>query len=257
MKTIILAGGLGSRMQELTDIIPKPMINIGERPILWHIMKIYATYGYNEFCIALGYKGNVIKDYFLNYRMHNNPVSVELKNNNVTVHREEIEDWTVHLIDSGQETQTGGRIKKLREFIGNKRFMMTYGDGVSDINIKELVAFHKAQGKLATVTAVQPPSRFGNIEIDDNIVRVFSEKAKSHESWVSGGFFVLEPEVFDYIDDDSVPFERAPLERLANEKQLAAYSHSGSWHCMDTQRDINYLNEAWKGGRASWKIWDS
>ena len=257
MKTVILAGGLGTRLQEETTFKPKPMVEIGGRPILWHIMNIYATYGYKQFNIALGYKGEVIKNYFLNYYYLRNSFSIGLKNGHVDVHdASDREDWIVHLTDTGLETQTGGRIKRLGPWISNETFMLTYGDGVANIDIEDLVAFHRAHGKLATVTAVRPPARFGGLSLDGDWVTRFAEKPQIGEGWINGGFFVLEPEVLDYIEGDAIAWEREPLERLAEEGQLAAYRHDEFWQCMDTQRDVRLLEGLWAEGRAPWKVWE-
>ncbi len=255
MKVVILAGGFGTRLSEETEIRPKPMVEIGRQPILWHIMKNYAAYGYKEFIIALGYKAEIIKDYFLKYYYLRNIFSIRLSNGNVDVHEGEREDWLVHLIDTGFETQTGGRIKRLASWIGNETFMMTYGDGVANINIQDLVAFHRRHGKLATVTAVRPPARFGGLSFEGNLVAKFVEKPQIGEGWINGGFFVLEPKVIDYIEGDETPWEREPLERLAEDGQLVAYCHDGFWQCMDTLRDVRLLNSLWESGKAPWKVW--
>jgi len=255
MKVVILAGGLGTRLKEETVVKPKPMVEIGGHPILWHIMKIYATQGFNEFIIALGYKSEFIKDFFLNYRYHRQSISVQLKNGNVVVHDGGIEDWTIHLIDTGENTQTGGRMKRLSPFIGNKPFMLTYGDGVGNINLNKLISFHKKHGKLATLTAVRPPSRFGGLDLKGDLIEKFSEKPQTGEGWINGGFFVLEPQVLEYIEGDEIPWERQPLELLAMDKQLAAYRHEEFWQCMDTLRDVQLLDTLWSTGKAPWKQW--
>jgi len=256
MKVVILAGGLGTRLQEETEVRPKPMVEVGGRPILWHIMKIYAAHGYKEFVIALGYKGDSIKNYFLNYYYLRNSFSIRLENGCVDVHDGDREDWTVHLIDTGLETQTGGRIKRLAPWIGNETFMLTYGDGVASINITDLVAFHRKHRKLATVTAVRPPARFGGIKFDNNNqVAEFLEKPQIGEGWINGGFFVLEPHVLDYIYGNEMIFEREPLERLAKDGQLIAYRHDDFWQCMDTLRDVRLLQSLWESGKAPWKVW--
>lgn len=255
MKVIILAGGLGARLQEETAVKPKPMVEIGGCPILWHIMNIYATPGYKEFIVALGYKGEFIKSYFLNYYYLRNNFSIDLGTGQVNVHDGYREDWVVHLIDTGLETQTGGRLKRLSPWIGNETFMMTYGDGVADINIRELVAFHKQHGKLATITAVRPPARFGGLSFQGDLVAKFVEKPQVGEGWINGGFFVLERGVLDYIKGDDTYFERDPLERLAEDGQLVAYRHEGFWQCMDTLRDVRLLNSLWECGNAPWKVW--
>ena len=256
MKVVILAGGLGTRLAEETEVKPKPMVEIGGQPILWHIMKIYATYGYKEFVIALGYKGEVIKDYFLNYHRLRNDLSIYLRNGQVDVHGNNHEDWTIHLIDAGLHTQTGGRLKRLASWIGDETFMLTYGDGVANINIKDLVAFHRSHGRLATVTAARPPSRFGGLSFAGDFVAEFVEKPQIGEGWINGGFFVLEPEVLDFIEGDNTLFEQEPLGRLAQEGHLAAYRHGDFWQCMDTLRDVRLLEELWTTGHAQWKVWE-
>jgi glucose-1-phosphate cytidylyltransferase len=255
MKVVILAGGLGTRLKEETIVKPKPMVEIGGHPILWHIMKIYASQGFNEFIIALGYKSEFIKDFFINYRYHRQSISVQLKNGNVVVHDGDIEDWTVHLVDTGDNTQTGGRIKRLAPYIGNEPFMLTYGDGVSNINLNKLLDFHEKQGKLATLTAVRPSARFGGLNFNGNLIDKFAEKSQTGEGWVNGGFFVLEPQVLDYIEGDEMPWERKPLEQLAVDEQLAAYRHEEFWQCMDTLRDVQLLDTLWSTGDAPWKVW--
>ena len=254
MKTVILAGGFGTRLAEETDVKPKPMVEIGGQPILWHIMRRYAHFGCNEFVVALGYRGELIKEYFLKLQYMRNDVSVHLENGRVQVHDGACLDWVVHLVDTGLETQTGGRLRRLERWIGGERFMMTYGDGLADIDIGGLVAFHEAHGRLATITAVRPPARFGGLTFDGNRVTEFVEKPQIGEGWINGGFFVLEPGVFRYLDSDSTPFERAPLERLAADGQLVAYHHEGFWQCMDTLRDVRTLNALWEGGRAPWRV---
>jgi len=255
MKVVILAGGFGTRLQEETTVKPKPIVEIGGQPILWHIMNIYAAHGYKEFIVALGYKGEVIKNYFLNYYYLRNSFSIRLNNGHVDVHDSGCEDWIVHLIDTGLRTETGGRIKRLAPWIGNETFMMTYGDGVANINIRELAAFHRRNGKLATVTAVRPPARFGGLSFSGDLVARFEEKTQIGEGWINGGFFVLEPKVLDYIEGDTIAWEREPLERLAEEGQLVAYRHDGFWQCMDTLRDVRLLESLWAKGQAPWKVW--
>lgn len=256
MKTIILAGGLGTRLQEETVVKPKPMVEIGGLPMLWHIMKIYSSFGVNEFAIAMGYKSEVIRDYFLNYHYYHRNLTVNLSSGDIIKHDgEECEDWTVYLANTGANTQTGGRLKRFSKWIGGERFMATYGDGVADIDINKLIEFHKDHGKLATITAVRPPSRFGNIQVEDDKVKGFVEKPQIGEGWINGGFFVLEPEVLDYIDGDDVAFERYPMEKLASDGQLMAYRHNSFWQCMDTIRDVNYLEEIWDSEQAPWKVW--
>ena len=258
MKAVILAGGLGTRLSEETDLKPKPMVEIGGKPVLWHIMKIYSHYGINDFIICLGYKGVMIKEWFANYFLHNSDVTIKLKNNEIKVHNTQSEDWTVSLIDTGLNTQTGGRLKRVKDYIGNETFMFTYGDGVGDINIKELLNFHKNQGNhaLATMTLVQPPGRFGSVELNkDNRITEFHEKPAGDNAWINGGFFVLEPKVIDYIKNDETIWERAPLENLAKEGQLMAYKHNGFWKCMDTLRDNRELNALLESKKALWKMW--
>ena len=256
MKVAILAGGLGTRLSEETVVKPKPMVEIGGKPILWHIMKSYATYGFNEFVIALGYKGEVIKDYFLNYRYRARNLTVCLGTGDVTVHDGSHEDWIVHLLDTGLATQTGGRIKRVAKFIGNEPFMLTYGDGVSNINFKTLLNFHLSHGKLATLSAIRPPARFGQMELKNKQVLHFEEKPLLGEGWVNGGFFVLQPEVKNYIEGDDTVWELEPLESLAAAKQLCAYCHEDFWHCMDTFRDVHVLEKLWAQGNPPWKQWD-
>jgi len=260
MRVVILAGGLGTRIQEETTSKPKPMVEIGGRPILWHIMNIYARSGYNEFIIALGYKGEVIKDYFMNYYYSHHGLTVHLKNGRVDVHApptaKEIEDWRIHLIDTGGATETGGRIKLVSSWVEKGTFLMTYGDGVANLNVSEVVAFHRRHGKLATVTAVRPPARFGGLVFEGDLVTQFSEKPQIGEGWINGGFFVFEPGVLDYIQGAHSIFEREPLERLAEDGQLVAYRHEGFWQCMDTLRDLRLLERLWETGEAPWKVWD-
>lgn len=255
MKVVILAGGLGTRLQEETAVKPKPMVEIGSRPILWHIMHLYAAQGYKEFIVALGYKGEMIKQYFLNYYHISNSFTACLATGDVRVHPGEREDWTVHLVDTGLHTETGGRIKRLAPWIGNEAFMMTYGDGVANISIPELLAFHRKHGKLATVTAVRPPARFGGLDFDGDRVLTFVEKPQIGEGWINGGFFILEPGVFDYIAGDEIVFEHEPLERLAQGQQLVAYRHHDFWQCMDSLRDVRLLESLWQSGNAPWKLW--
>lgn len=255
MKVLILAGGLGTRLQEETAVKPKPMVEVGGRPILWHIMRGYASFGYKEFVVALGYKGCVISRYFLDYYHQNCNLSVSLATGAVTVHDGHREDLLVHLIDTGVATETGGRIKRLAPWVKGEPFMLTYGDGVSNLDVRDLVRFHRSHGKLATITAVRPPSRFGGLSFDGDLVTQFSEKPQIGEGWINGGFFVLEPRVLDYIDGDHSIFEREPLERLAKDGQLAAYRHDGFWQCMDNLRDVRLLESLWAGGKAPWKVW--
>ena len=245
MKVIILAGGFGTRLSEYTDVIPKPMAKIGDKPILWHIMKIFEHHALNDFVLALGYKNEIIKEYFSKYSLLNSDFSIDLKSGNMEMHQVQSEDWNVTLVDTGLDTMTGGRIKRLKDFVGNQTFMVTYGDGVGNIDIKNLIKFHKSHKKLATVTAVRPQARFGELEIVDDCVKSFKEKPQLDQGWINGGFFVLEPEVFDLISDDSVMFERQPLEELSSDENLMAYKHHGFWKCMDTKRDLEILNDLW------------
>ena len=245
MKVIILAGGFGTRLSEYTDAIPKPMAKIGDKPILWHIMKIFEHHALNDFVLALGYKNEIIKEYFSKYSLLNSDSSIDLKSGNMEMHQVQSEDWNVTLVDTCLDTMTGGRIKRLKDFVGNQTFMVTYGDGVGNIDIKNLIKFHKSHKKLATVTAVRPQARFGELEIVDDCVKSFKEKPQLDQGWINGGFFVLEPEVFDLISDDSVMFERQPLEELSSEENLMAYKHHGFWKCMDTKRDLEILNDLW------------
>ncbi len=256
MKVAILAGGVGSRLSEETESKPKPMVEIGGRPIIWHIMMQYAWYGHKDFVIALGYKGEVIKRYMIDYASLNRNLTVNLGTGAIRMNEGSRYDWTVDLLDTGIDTQTGGRIKRLKPAIGNETFLLTWGDGVSDVDINELIKFHRSHGKLATLTAVRPTARFGHIELDGSLVTEFSEKPQTREGWINGAFFVLEPEVFDYIDGDSSHFEKGPLERLAREGQLMAYQHTSFWQCMDTLREKKYLESLWQSGQAPWQIWN-
>jgi glucose-1-phosphate cytidylyltransferase len=256
MKVAILAGGLGSRLAEETEVKPKPMVEIGGKPILWHIMMHYAHHGFNEFAIALGYKGEVIKKYMIDYCSLNRDLSVSLKTGKVKMTGGIVPDWNIDLIDTGVKTQTGGRIKRLAPYMGNETFMLTWGDGVSDINLHDLIAFHRSHGKLATLTAVRPTARFGHLEMEGNQITEFSEKPQTKEGWINGAFFVLEPEIFDFIDGDHTHFEKEPLERLAAEGQLMAYRHTGFWQCMDTIREKKILETYWESGNAPWKTWE-
>ncbi|HXF64620.1 MAG TPA: glucose-1-phosphate cytidylyltransferase [Caldilineaceae bacterium] len=257
MKAVILAGGYGTRISEETGVRPKPMIEIGGRPILWHIMKIYTSHGITDFVICCGYKGFMIKQYFAQYFLHRTDMTFDIQNNQMHILRNGVEPWRVTLIDTGDGTMTGGRIKRVRDYIGDGTFCLTYGDGVSDVNISDLIRFHQQSGKLATLTAVQPEGRFGAFKLDEGQTAIssFREKPQGDGAWVNGGFFVLEPEVMDYIEGDSTIWEREPLERLAQEGQLAAYRHCGFWHPMDTLRDKTVLEELWNSGRAPWKSW--
>jgi glucose-1-phosphate cytidylyltransferase len=257
MKTVILAGGLGTRLSEETAIRPKPMVEIGGKPILWHIMKIYYAHGVREFIVCCGYKGYVIKEYFANYLLYVSDVTFKTKNNEMRIHENGAEDWVITLIDTGNATMTGGRLKRVGDYIGDEHFYLTYGDGVSDIDITKLTEFHRNQKTLATLTAVQPPGRFGAFSLSDNQTKIdhFREKPKAENAWINGGYFVLAPEVFDYIADDCTVWENEPLEQLTNEGQLSAYKHHGFWHPMDTLRDRNILEELWNSGDAPWKVW--
>jgi glucose-1-phosphate cytidylyltransferase len=261
MKVAILAGGLGSRLSEETEIKPKPMVEIGGRPILWHIMKHYGTYGFHDFTIALGYKGEVIKRYMVEYASLHSDLTIGLRDGTVTRNGHGNgngnipDDWTVNLIDTGQDTATGGRIKRLQRCIGDETFMLTWGDGVSDIDLDRLLAFHRSHGKLATLTAVRPPARYGHLDLDGDQITEFSEKPQIGEGWINGAFFVLEPQVFDYIDGDATQFEREPLEGLARDGQLMAYRHDSFWQCMDTVRDKKLLEDLWQNG-APWRTWN-
>jgi len=257
MKVVILAGGLGTRLSEETTLLPKPMVEIGGRPILWHIMKIYSYYGFNEFVVLTGYKSHIIKDYFLNYYTRYSDLTVDMANNTVELHNIRNEPWKVTMLYTGPDTQTGGRLIRAKKYLKNSRFMMTYGDGVSDINISKLIHCHESSGKLVTITSVRPTGRFGSIEISSNgLVESFIEKPEGEENWINGGFFVMEPGVFDYITDkDSTIFERKPLEHLAEMKQLNAYKHYGFWQPMDTLRDKNELIDMWTKEKAPWALW--
>jgi len=256
MKVVILAGGLGTRLSEETIVRPKPMVEVGAKPLLWHIMNIYSAYGYKEFVVALGYKGDMIKDYFINYYNHTRSLTIDLDKGIVKAHDGQCQDWVVHLLDTGIDTQTGGRVKRAAEFIGPEPFMLTYGDGVANINIPDLLAYHKQKGKLATLTAVRPPARFGQMEIREGSVAEFKEKPQIGEGWINGGFFVLQPEIVNYIKDDYVVWEREPLEHLADDGELVAYQHKDFWLCMDTLRDVQMLEKLWAGGNPPWKIWN-
>jgi glucose-1-phosphate cytidylyltransferase len=256
MKVVILAGGMGTRISEETTVIPKPMIEIGSKPILWHIMKMYSHFGFNDFIICLGYKGYIIKEYFSHYFLHTSDITIDMKKNNVDVHSSASEPWRVTLIDTGLETATGGRIKRIEKYIGNDSFMMTYGDGVGNIDIASLVRFHQEHKTLATVTAVQPLGRFGSLDIgEEDKASSFMEKPKGDNTWINAGFFVLQPEIFKYIEGDSTLWEKEPLEKLAKKGQLSAYRHTGFWRPMDTLRDKNELEKLWQSGQAPWRVW--
>jgi glucose-1-phosphate cytidylyltransferase len=255
MKAVILAGGLGSRLSEETVAKPKPLIEIGGRPLLWHIMKIYSHFGFNDFVVCLGYKGYAIKEFFANYFLHTSDVTFDLANNKLEVHHNYSEPWKVTLVDTGEETMTGGRIKRIRPYVNDEDFFLTYGDGVGDVNIPKLLEFHRQQNTLATLTATQPPGRFGSLQIVNSRVTTFEEKPMGDGSWVNGGFFVCSPKVFDYIEGDKTIWEREPLERLAREGQLSTFLHHGFWQPVDTLRDKNYLESLWSKGTAPWKMW--
>jgi glucose-1-phosphate cytidylyltransferase len=255
MKAVILAGGLGSRISEETHLKPKPLIEIGEKPILWHIMKSFSAHNVNEFIICCGYKGYQIKEYFANYFLHTSDVTFDMKNNSMEVHHKFAEPWKVTLVDTGLDTMTGGRLKTIREYVDNERFCFTYGDGVSNVDISKLIEFHKQNKTIATVTAVQPPGRFGTLDITETKINNFKEKPAGDGNWINGGFFILEPSVFEYLKDDTTVWEREPLERLAKENQLSAFKHTGFWQPLDTLRDKNYLDELWNSGNAPWKTW--
>jgi len=254
MKAVILAGGYGTRISEESHLKPKPMIEIGGRPLLWHIMKIYSHYGINDFVICLGYKGYVIKEYFANYFLHMSNVTFDMARNQMEVHERYAEPWRVTLIDTGAETSTGGRLRRVREHVGRETFCFTYGDGVTDLDLGTLLEFHRTHGKLATVTAIQPPGRYGALNLDEGAVRNFQEKPAGDGAWINGGFFVLEPKVFDYIEGDATSWEGAPLQQLASEGELMAHQHSGFWQAMDTLRDKNYLEDLWLND-PRWKVW--
>jgi glucose-1-phosphate cytidylyltransferase len=256
MKAVILAGGLGTRISEETHLKPKPMIEIGGRPILWHLMKIYSSHGINDFVICCGYKGYVIKEYFANYFLHMSDVTFDMKNNKMEVHQGNAEPWKVTLVDTGEDTLTGGRLKRVKDYLKDEEsFCFTYGDGLADVNVAELVKFHKSQGKLATVTAVQPPGRYGALDIKNHQVSQFIEKPKGDGGWINGGFFVLSPKCIDYIENDQSSWEGAPLVTIAKQGELAAYEHSGFWQPMDTLREKNLLEDLWASGKAPWKAW--
>lgn len=258
MRVIILAGGLGTRISEESVLKPKPLIEVGEKPILWHIMKGYAAHGFNDFGICLGYRGYAIKEYFANYFLHHCDVTFDYrgKDCSVKMHNHKVDPWQVTLVETGRDTMTGGRVKKMKETIGDETFMLTYGDGVGNVDIKALLDFHRSHGKLCTVTATQPTGRFGSLELDNKASVVgFKEKPKGDGAWISAGFFVMEPQVLDYIEGDATVLEKEPLERLSRDGQLVAYKHEGFWHPMDTLRDKNYLDELWQSGEAPWKVW--
>ena len=257
MKVVILAGGFGTRISEESHLKPKPMIEIGEQPILWHIMKHYSQYGFNDFVICLGYKQYVVKEYFADYFLHTSDVTFDLAKNEMQVHNNYSEPWRVTLVDTGLHTMTGGRIKRIRDYIGDETFMLTYGDGVADVDIAALLAFHKKHGKIATITAVNVGQKFGVLDVDgDNNINAFREKNDDDGSLINGGFMVMNPEIFNYLEGDSTVFEQGPMQKLAAEGQLKSFYHSGFWQCMDTQREMNKLEELWQSGNAPWKIWE-
>jgi glucose-1-phosphate cytidylyltransferase len=257
MKVVILAGGLGTRLAEETDVKPKPMVEIGGMPILWHVMKIYSSYGYNDFVVCLGYKGYVIKEFFANYFLHKTDVTIDLNKNKISEHQTEAEPWKITLVDTGKDSMTGGRVKRIQKHIGNTSFMLTYGDGVSDLNINKLIASHKKNDSYCTLTAVQPPARFGVLEIDANEkIKSFYEKPKGDGFWINGGFMVCEPEVFDYIENDATIWEQHSMPKLANDGKLSSFRHNGFWRPMDTLQDKHKLNDLWKSNNATWKVWE-
>ena len=255
MRVIILAGGFGTRLSEETSLSPKPMLEIGGKPMLWHIMSIYASHGFKDFLVACGYKGEVIKQYFHSFLVHNSDLFINLKNGSCNVANSAVPDWQIGVVDTGLNTLTGGRLLRLKNLIGDQTFMVTYGDGLADVDIKSLMAFHRGHGKLATITAVSPIARFGSLELNGDRVAQFAEKRQTGEGWINGGFFVFEPRVLDYVDDDQTSLEGKPLENLAAESQLMAYRHRGFWHPMDTMRDKQYLEALWASGNAPWKAW--
>jgi len=253
MKVVILAGGFGTRLSEYTESIPKPMVTVGGKPILWHIMNTYAKFEYKDFYVALGYKADVIKEYFLNYRTLNSDFTVDLSNGGIVAHQQDTVDWKVTLVDTGLNSMTGGRVKRMQNFIGNETFLLTYGDGLADIDIAALVKFHESHGKMVTVSAVHPGARFGELGLDGNIVTSFKEKPQVTQGWINGGYFVINPEFFNLIQDDSIILEKEPLERVAEMGELMSYQHNGFWQCMDTKRDRDSLEELWQTGNAPWK----
>lgn len=253
MKVIILAGGFGSRLSEYTEMVPKPMVMIGGRPILWHIMKTYAAFGHKDFYLALGYKAEFVKEYFLNYRSLNADFTIDLGSGSIKSHKSDDVDWRVTLVDTGLNSMTGGRVRRMRELVGNERFLLTYGDGVADIDLDALLAFHQKHGRMVTVSAVRPSARFGELEIDAGRVSSFREKPQAGQGWINGGYFVIEPAFFDLIEGDATVLEREPLERVASMGELMAYTHAGYWQCMDTKRDRDSLEELWQSGNAPWK----
>jgi len=255
LKTVILAGGLGTRLAELTGVIPKPMVPVGGRPIIWHIMQIYAYYGFTDFVLALGYKSELIKEYFLNYSSMDSDFTVNLADGGVSFHNRGKINWNVTLVDTGENSMTGGRLKRLKNFLNNETFMLTYGDGVADVSIRDLVSFHKSHKKMVSVTTVHPMARFGEVTVVNDKITSFKEKPQMTQGWVNGGFFVMEPEIFDFLEDDNTVLEQSPLESIANAGELMAFFHKGFWQCMDTTRDHQYLESLWKEKAAPWKIW--
>ncbi len=255
MKTVILAGGYGTRLSEVTNLLPKPMVEIGTKPILWHIMKIYSQFGLNDFIICLGYKGYLIKEYFANYFLHSSDVTFDMSGNQMVVHKKNVEPWRVTLVDTGENTMTGGRIKRIKDYVGNEDFCLTYGDGVGNIDIAKLLELHKKENKYATVTAVIPEGRFGAIEYENNAVKKFKEKPKGDGAWINGGFFVCKPEIFNYIKNEQTIWEQDPMQKLAAENQMAVHFHDDFWQPMDTLREKNLLENLWNEGKAPWKIW--
>ena len=256
MKVVILAGGLGTRLSEETALRPKPMVDIGDKPILWHIMKIYSSFGFNDFIICLGYKGYIVKEYFANYFLHQSDVTIDLKENSIETHKTSAEPWKITLVDTGKESMTGGRIKRIQKYIGNDTFLLTYGDGVGSVDIKALLEHHKTSNKMVTVTAVQPSGRFGALNLDEvNHVSSFLEKPKGDGAWINGGFFVCEPDIFDFIEGDKTVWEKEPMEKIAAAGQMTAYKHFGFWKPMDTLRDKQELETDWNAGKAAWKFW--
>lgn len=255
MKAVILAGGLGTRISEETSTRPKPMVEIGGKPILWHIMKTYSVHGIHDFVICCGYKGYLIKEYFANYFLHMSDVTFDIEHNHMEVHQRYAEPWRVTLVDTGEDTMTGGRIKRIAQYVGDEEFCCTYGDGVGDVDITSLIKFHKKYGKLVTLTATQPPGRFGALKLSGNNILSFQEKPQGDGGWINGGFFVLSPKVFDYIAGDQTIWEREPMDKLAREGQIVAFSHYGFWQPLDTLRDKNHLEDLWKSGNAPWKVW--
>ena len=253
MKVIILAGGFGTRLSEYTESIPKPMVTVGGKPILWHIMNTYASFNHNDFYVALGYKAEVIKDFFLNYRTLNSDFTVDLYSGNIIEHQQDNVNWKVTLVDTGLNSMTGGRVKRMQDYIGNEAFLLTYGDGLADIDINSLINFHKGHGKMVTVSAVHPGARFGELSLDGDLVTSFKEKPQTSQGWINGGYFVIEPEFFELIDDDSTILEQSPLERASQMGELMSFQHNGFWQCMDTKRDRDLLEELWQSGDAPWK----